>query len=56
MLPGEKKALAELKLASVAVDREEEEIRQAWIAEVQDRMKSVRERRARLQDFQDLYK
>jgi hypothetical protein len=54
MLPGEKKALAELKLASV--DREEEEIRQAWIAEVQDRMKSVRKRRARLQDFQDLYK
>ena len=46
MFPGEKEALAELKLASV--DREEDEIRQAWIAEVRDRIRSVREGKARL--------
>ena len=47
-------ALAELILASI--DHEEEGIRQTWVAEVQDRMKAVREGRARLVDFQDLYK
>ncbi|EFK08525.1 toxin-antitoxin system, antitoxin component, ribbon-helix-helix domain protein [delta proteobacterium NaphS2] len=54
MPPGERVALAELILASI--DHEEEEIRQTWIAEVQDRMKAVREGRAKLLDFQDLYK
>ena len=54
MPPGERVALAELILASI--DHEEEEILQTWIAEVQDRMKAVREGRARLLDFQDLYK
>lgn len=54
MPPSERVALAELILASI--DHEEEEIRQTWIAEVQDRMKAVREGRAKLLDFQDLYK
>lgn len=44
MLLGEKEGLAELKSASV--DREEAEIRQAWIAEVRDRMRAVREGKA----------
>ena len=52
--PGERVALAELILASI--DHEEEEIRQTWISEVQDRMKAVREGKAKLLDFQDLYK
>jgi len=54
MPPNERVALAELILASI--DYEEEEIRQSWIAEVQDRISAVREGRARLLDFQDLYK
>lgn len=54
MPPNERVALAELILASV--DYEEAEIRKAWIAEVRDRTKAVREGRARLLDFQDLYK
>ena len=54
MPPSERVALAELILASI--DHEDEGIRQAWIVEVQDRMKAVREGRARLLDFQDLYK
>jgi len=54
MPPNERVALAELILASV--DYEEEEIRKPWIAEVRDRISAVREGRARLLDFQDLYK
>jgi len=54
MPPSERVALAELILASI--DHEEEGIRQVWIAEVQDRMAAVREGRARLLDFQELYK
>jgi len=54
MPPDERVALAELILASV--DYEDEEIRKAWIAEVRDRISAVREGRARLLDFQDLYK
>jgi putative addiction module component (TIGR02574 family) len=52
--PNERVALAELILASI--DYEEESVRYAWIAEVKDRMSAVREGKARLLDFQDLYK
>ena len=54
MLPSERVAFAELILASI--DHEDEGIQQAWITEVQDRMKAVREGKAKLLDFQDLYK
>ncbi len=54
MPPNERVALAEMILASI--DYEPEEIRQAWISEVQDRMAAVREGRARLLNLQDLYK
>jgi len=43
MPPSERVALAELILASI--DHEEDGIRQAWIGEVRDRMKAVREGR-----------
>jgi len=52
--PNERVALAELILASI--DYEEEPVREAWIAEVKDRMNAVLEGKARLLDFQDLYK
>ena len=54
MLPGERVAFAELILASI--DHEDERIQQVWVTEVQDRMKAVREGKAKLLDFQDLYK
>ena len=53
MPPGERVAFAELILASI--DHEEKGIQQAWIAEVKDRMKAVREGKTKLLDFQDLY-
>ena len=53
MPPNERVALAELILASI--DYEEEHVRQSWIAEVKDRMIAVRNGKARLLDFQDLY-
>jgi putative addiction module component (TIGR02574 family) len=52
MSPNERVALAEMILASI--DHEPEEIRQAWISEVQDRMVAVREGRAILLDFESL--
>jgi len=52
MPPGERAAFAELILASI--DHEEKGIQQAWIAEVQYRMKAVREGKAKLLDFQVL--
>lgn len=54
MPPSERVALAELIMASI--DHEDETIRQTWIDEVRDRMAAVHEGRARLLDFQDLYK
>ena len=52
MPPNERLTFAELILASI--DHEEEEIRQAWIKEVNDRMKAVNEGRANLLDFEGL--
>jgi len=51
--PNERLTFAELILASI--DQEEEEIRQAWIKEVNDRMKAVNEGKARLLNFEGLY-
>jgi len=54
MPPNERVELAELILASI--DYEHEEVRDAWIAEVRDRMVAVREGKAKLLDLQDIYK
>ena len=48
MPPNERLTFAELILASI--DHEEDEIRQAWIVEVNDRMKAFNEGRARLSE------
>ncbi len=53
MPPNERVTFAELILASI--DYEEDEIRQSWIAEVKKRMKSVKEGKSKLLDFEDLY-
>ena len=53
MPPNERVALAELILASI--DHEDDGIRQAWIAEVKNRMKAVSEGKAKLLDFEGLY-
>ena len=53
MPPNERVAFAELILASI--DYEEDGIRQAWIAEVKNRMKAVNEGSAKLLDFEGLY-
>ena len=53
MPPNQRVAFAELILASI--DHEENEVRQAWIAEVKARMKAVNEGSARLLDFEGLY-
>ncbi len=53
MPPNERITFAELILASL--DYEEDEIRYAWIKEINDRMKAVKEGKARLLDFEDLY-
>lgn len=53
MPPNERLTFAELILSSL--DYEEEEIRNAWTKEVNDRMKAVTEGRAKLLDFEDLY-
>lgn len=52
MPPNERVELAELILASI--DYEHREVRDAWIAEVQDRIVAVREGRAILLDFESL--
>ena len=51
--PNERVTFAELILASI--EHEEEEIRQSWILEVKDRMKAVKEGKAKLLDFDELY-
>ena len=53
MPPNERVAFAELILASI--DYEEDGIRQAWIAEVKNRMNAVNEGKAKLLDFEGLY-
>ncbi|MBI5730651.1 MAG: addiction module protein [Ignavibacteriales bacterium] len=53
MPPNERITFAELILASL--DYEEDEIRYAWIKEINDRMKAVKEGKARLLDFEDMY-
>jgi hypothetical protein len=53
MPANERITFAELVLASI--DYEEDEIRQSWIREVNDRMKAFNEGRARLLDFESLY-
>jgi len=53
MPPNERLTFAELIFASI--DYEEDEIRQAWIQEVNERMKAFVEGRARLLDFEGLY-
>ena len=51
--PNERVAFAELILASI--EHEEEKIRQSWISEVKDRIKSIKEGKATLLDFEELY-
>jgi len=53
MPPNERVAFAELILASI--DHEDEEVRQAWLSEVENRMNAVKEGRAKLLDFESLY-
>ena len=53
MPPNERLTFAELILASL--DHEEEEIRHAWIKEVNDRMRAVNAGQAKLLDFVGLY-
>jgi len=53
MPPNERVTFAELILASI--DYEEDEIRQSWIQEVNDRMRAFNEGRAKLLDFESLY-
>ena len=53
MPPNQRLAFAELILASI--DHEETEVRQAWLAEVKNRMIAVKEGKAKLLDFESLY-
>ncbi len=53
MPPIQRVALAELLLASI--DNEEEEICDAWISEVNERMNAVKEGRSTLLDFDALF-
>ncbi len=52
--PLERVAFAELILASI--DREDDEIRRAWMDEVKKRMKSVAAGKSKLLDFEKLYR
>ena len=49
----ERAVFAELILASL--DQENDEVRLAWLNEVKDRMKAVKEGSAKLLDFEALY-
>ena len=53
MPPNERLTFAELILASI--DFEEDEIRQSWINEANDRMKAAKKGKAKLLNFEDLY-
>ena len=52
MPPDERLAFAELLLASL--EHEDQEIRAAWVSEVNERIKAVNEGRANLLDFEAL--
>ena len=49
----ERIVFAELILASI--DNEEEEIRRLWIDEVNNRIKTVKEGKSKLYDFESIY-
>ena len=51
--PNERVALAELILASI--EHEDEQIRNAWIAEVNNRIASVKNGKSKLLNFEELY-
>ena len=53
MPPNERVTFAELVLAGL--DYKDKEIRQAWLNEVNDRMKAVKEGKTKLLDFESLY-
>ncbi|MGA7722301.1 MAG: addiction module protein [Ignavibacteriaceae bacterium] len=53
MNPNERLAFAELILSSL--EHEEDEVRNAWVSEVKDRMNAVNEGRSKLLDFEALY-
>ena len=53
MPPNERVVFAELILASF--DYEKDEILQEWIVEVKNRMAAVKEGKAKLLDFEELY-
>lgn len=53
MLGNERVVFAELIPADI--DREEEKIRQSWIAEVNNRIKAVREGKSELLDFESAF-
>jgi putative addiction module component (TIGR02574 family) len=53
LAPNERLAFAELILSSL--EHEEGEIREAWVNEVNERMKAVIEGRSKLLDFEALY-
>jgi hypothetical protein len=53
MPPNERVVFAELILASI--DYEKDEILQEWIVEVKNRMAAVKEGKAKLLDFEELY-
>ena len=54
MPPNERLTFAELILSSI--ENEDDEVKKLWINEVNDRIKAVNEGRAKLLDFEDLYK
>ena len=51
--PNERVLLAELILASI--EYEENDVREAWITEIKQRMKAVNENKSELLDFDMLY-
>lgn len=53
MPANERIVLAELILASI--DYEDEEIRQSWLVEIDNRIKAVNEGKSKLLDFERLY-
>jgi len=53
MPPNERVAFAELILASI--EQEETEVKNAWIAEVKERMDAVSTGKAKLLDFESLF-
>jgi putative addiction module component (TIGR02574 family) len=52
LAPNERLAFAELILASL--EHEEDEVRNAWMKEVKDRMNAVNEGKSKLLDFENI--